>query len=169
MPYSFIAPVSKSPFSPAVRRIWYGGAVLTVSVLAAAAFLHFKSGEQRSGALREAQMQESLRVQVEQLRGQQSLFTHEKRFRQQTDTANQLVAEHVSDLLDLIPGDATLERFDMDASTLLFEGECRRFEALRTDLVRALSGQYRLAESVRTPGGGKTHFILRFAANGGTQ
>ena len=169
MPYSFIAPVSKSPFLPAVRRVWYAGTFLLASVLGLAGVLHFKSGELRVQALREAQTQESLRVQVEQLRRQQTLFGYEKMFRQQTDTANQLVAERVSDLLDLIPADATLERFVLDDGGLLYEGECRRFDTLSTELVRALSGQFRPVESVHGSAGGKTHFVLRFVANGASQ
>jgi hypothetical protein len=167
MPYSFIEPVSKSPFSPWVRRVWFGGTLLLAVVLALSFFLHFKSGEQRSIALQERQARESLRVQVEQLQQQQTQFEREKVLRQQIDTANQLLADRLSDLLDLVPGDATLERFEMNSTSVLYAGECRRFKTLKADLLRAFSGQFRLAESVPASARGRTHFILRFTADGG--
>ena len=166
MPYSFIEPVSKSPFSPAVRKVWYAVALLLGLVLSLAAFLHYKAAEQRKLASQERLTQESLGVQVEQMRQQQASFEREKMIRQATFTANQLFADRVYDLLDLVPDDATLERFDMNASSLLYEGNCKHFEALKRDLERALSGQYRLVASDHATLKGQTHFTLRFAENG---
>ena len=162
MPYSFIEPVYRSPFSQAVRKAWYAVAALLALMLSLAAFLHFKSGELKKMALQELLTQESLGVQVEQMREQQHWFEREKMLRQETYTANQLVADRVADLLDLIPDDATLERFDMNASSVRYEGTCKHADAVKTELVRAFSGQYRLVESAVTG----PHFRLLFAVNG---
>ena len=164
MAYNFIESASKTPFSPGVRRVWYVGAALLAVVLAFAAVLHVNSAEQRKLVAQEHAAQETLKVQVEQLVQQQSQFESSRSLRQQNDTANQLLTDQLSDLLDLVPDDATLERFEMNATALLYEGECLRFEKLQTDLGRALSGQFRLAESLHSPSNGQTHFILRFTA-----
>jgi hypothetical protein len=146
--------------------VWYAVTVMLLIIFALAAFFYMKSGELQQTAMREALAQESLGVQVEQMLRQQEAFEKEKMQRQGTYTANQLFADRVYDLLDLIPDDAILERFDLDASSLYFEGSCKKFEALKTDMVRALSGAYRLVDTVAVPSGGQTHFKLRFALNG---
>jgi len=166
MAYSFTDPVTRSPFSPAVRKIWYAGLALTAIVLAVSAGLHFYSAEQKALAQKERELQKTLAVQVDQLQDQQAHFGSEKTLRQQTYTGNQLMADHIYDLLDLVPDNTTLQRFEMTGLTLLYEGESLDFDTLKQSLLRAFSGQYRLADVEQTGSGEKTHFILRFVAEG---
>jgi len=166
MAYSFTDTVTRSPFSPAVRKIWYTGLALTAIVLAASVGLHFYTQEQQQLAVKERELQQTLSVQVDQLQQQQTHFGTEKMLRQQTYTGNQLAADHIYDLLDLVPDDTTLQHFEMTELTLLYEGESLNFEALMQSLMRAFSGQYRLADTEESNTTGKTHFILRFVAEG---
>ena len=166
MAYNFIDAVSKTPFSGAVRKVWYGGAFLLALLLAASAVVHSMSGGAREALAKEKTVQETLVLQSDQLTRQQAQFEFGKVLRQQTRTANVLMADQLFDLLDLVPDDATLERFEFNETSVIFAGVCRRFDAMRTDMSRALSGQYRIAETTQTAQKGQTRFMLRFTANG---
>jgi hypothetical protein len=166
MDYSFIDQVSRNPFSAVVRRVWIGGTLLVALLLAAAAVLHLYNEEQRSAVVKETKTQETIALQTAQLRQQQAQFELKRGLWQQNAAADQLLADQLYDLLDLVPDDATLSRFEYDGSSMLYAGVCSDFNALKEGLQRALSGRYRLMDESHAAEGGATRFTLRFSAKG---
>ena len=169
MDYSFIDQVTKSPVTEAVRRVWIGGASLVALLLAAAAVLHLYNEELRSSVVNETKIQETIALQTAQLQQQQAQFELKQGLRQRSSAEDQLLADQLYDLLALVPDDSTLSRFDYDGTSLLYEGVCNDFVALREGLQRALSGRYRLMDASQSAEEGRTHFILRFSAKGEVQ
>lgn len=165
MDYSFIDQAAKSPFSAAVRRVWVGGGILVGLLLAASAGLHLVNGELRTSAQKERNAQETIQLQTAQLREQHTQFSQKQELWQQTIATDQLLADQLYDLLDLIPDDAVLTHFAYDEKEILFEGTSRRFSTLKADLERALSGRYVLASATFKSG----TFGLRFSVTGGLQ
>ncbi|WP_345970743.1 MULTISPECIES: hypothetical protein [Sulfurimonas] len=165
MDYSFIDQAVKSPFTAAVRRVWVGGAILVALLLAASASLHLMNGELRTAAQKEQHAQGTILLQTAQLQAQQAQFTKKKVVWQQIVAMDKLLADQLYDLLDRIPDDAVLSRFAYDEKQILFEGTCRRFDALKADLERGLSGRYVLASASERSG----RFTLRFNVTGGLQ
>jgi Tfp pilus assembly protein PilN len=169
MSYSFIDTRPKSPISSGVRKVWFAGAFLLILLIAAYVILHMYSRDERKGLAQKRTVQETIGLQIEQLKEQMAQYEVEKRLRQQTYTANQLQADQLADLLDLIPDDTTLSRFELDGVSVFFEGVCRDFDTLKTDLTRALSGQYLLSESRQSVADGQRHFTMRFKQIGAGQ
>jgi hypothetical protein len=169
MDYSFIDQVSRSPVSEAVRRVWIGGPLLVALLLAAAAVLHLYNNELRAAVVKENKVQETIALQTAQLQQQQAQFELKQGLRQRSSAEDQLLADQLYDLLDLVPDDATLSRFEYDGSSLLYAGVCSDFDALKTGLQRALSGRYRLMESSHAAEGEAVRFTLRFSAKGAVQ
>jgi len=165
MDYSFIDQAAKSPFSPAVRRVWIGGGVLVTLLLAASVTLHLLNTELRMSAQKEQKAQQTILLQTAQLQAQEAQFEQKKGLWQQTIATDQLLADQLYDLLDLIPDDAVLSRFVYEEDTILFEGKCRRFTAMKSGLEQALAGRYTLASASFASG----RFSLRFSAKGGLQ
>jgi hypothetical protein len=169
MDYSFIDQVSRNPFSAAVRRVWIGGALLVALLLAAAAVLYLYNKELRSAVVKETKTQEMIALQTDQLRQQQAQFELKRGVRQRSSAEDQLLADQLYDLLDLVPDDATLSRFEYDGSSMLYAGVCSDFNALKEGLQRALSGRYRLMDASHAAEGNVVRFTLRFSAKGEVQ
>lgn len=166
MAYSFIETPPKSPLTSSVKKVWIGGMVLLVLCAVGALLIHLSSKDIQDSIAEAQRMQETLRLQSDQLRRRQAQFEANRLIVQQVATSNQLFAEQVFDLLDLIPDDTTLTRFRIDDTAVVYEGVCRDYQALLRGLKRALGGQYRLIEARHTPDGGRVRFTLKFASNG---
>lgn len=169
MAYSFIDAAPKSPFSPTVRRVWYTGLVLVFLVAGGAAALHFYSANQQASIAQSREVQHGLRTQLEQLQRQQHDFRSDKQLRERVYTGNQLIVDRIADLLDLIPDDTVLSRFESDGASLLYAGSCSDYKALKRELSRAFSGQYRLVKSQSESRDDRTRFSLRFTTPGERQ
>jgi hypothetical protein len=169
MAYSFIQTAPKSPLSPAVRKVWYAGLLLVFLLAGSAAGLRFYSAKQQAAIANSREVQRGLQIQLEQLQHQQISFKSEKLLRERVYTGNQLIVDRIADLLDLIPDDTVLQRFESDGATLLYSGKCADFKALKRELSRAFSGQYRMVKSHGVPDNALTAFTLRFATPGEQQ
>lgn len=166
MAYSFIETPSKTPLTSGVKKVWFGGIILLALSVAAALFIHMYNLDTQVSIAEEKRMQKTLLLQSEQLARRQAQFETDRLFQLQASTFNQLFADQVFDLLDLIPDDATLTRVQIDDRGLIYEGVCRDYKALRTGLERAFSGQYRLVEARQEPDEGLVRFTLKFGPNG---
>lgn len=169
MAYSFIDTPAKSPFSPAVRKVWLTGVFAVGVMLAVAVGIHLYAAETEAALAKEVKVQETLALQADQLKQQRAQYEMDKVFKQQASTADQLLADQLFDLLDLVPDGATLTRFEFTENALLYAGVCDDYAALKTGMQRAFSGQYRLVESTDEAHGSKTAFQMKFVANGEVQ
>lgn len=166
MAYSFMETPSKSPLTPGVKKVWLGGVILLGLCAAAALFIHLSNRDTEASIAQAKRMQETLVVQSDQLTRRQAQFEADRLFEQRSTTSNQLFADQVFDLLDLVPDDATLTRVQIDDTGLIYEGACRDYKALLSGLERAFSGQYRLVEARQEPDEGRVRFTLKFKSNG---
>jgi hypothetical protein len=169
MAYSFIEPPKRSPFGPTVRRVWIAGGVLLVVTLALAAFIHLQNSDLEAELAKQKEKQRTLSLQNEQLAKRVALHERQMRRLLQVSTANELLADQLFDLLDLVPDDATLQRFERNEKGVLFAGECRNYPALKRQLEQALSGEYRLQNEQKTSEGERVRFTLYFGKKGAAQ
>lgn len=169
MAYSFIDPPKRSPFGPMVRRVWIAGGVLLAATLALAAFIHLHNSDLEAALAKQKETQRTLSLQNEQLAKRAALHEMQMRRLLQVNTRNELLADQLFDLLDLVPDDATLQRFEQDEKGVLFAGECRNYSALKQQLEQALSGEYRLQNEEHTSTGERVRFILYFGKSGAEQ
>lgn len=166
MAYSFMETPSKSPLTPGVKKVWLGGVILLGLCTVGALLIHLSNKDIQDSIAEAKRMQETLRLQSDQLRRRQAEFEANRLIVQQVATSNQLFADQVFDLLDLVPDDATLTRVQIDDTGLIYEGACRDYKALLSGLERAFSGQYRLVEARQEPDEGRVRFTLKFKSNG---
>ncbi|GEM_PF-6788984 len=163
MPYSFIEPRPKKLFSPAVRRVWTATVLLLAATAAGAYWLHLDNARQRAALAELLEETESVRVQIGQLDRQLETMRERKEEVERIDTGNELLAERVKDLLDLVPDDTVLDRFELGERTLGFSGTTGDFRKLSRRFSEALKGEYLLQKSEHAPAaGGRERFVLVF-------
>lgn len=169
MAYSFIDPPARPLFDPAVKRVWFAGMLLLAATLVLAAVLHLRSGDFEAALAKQRALKETLTLQNDQLAEELARYDAQTMRMQQASTENELFADQLFDLLDLVPDDATLTRFEMGEGYLLYSGECRNYPELKERLSHALSGQFQLQGETRESVDGKVRFSLRFERTGASR
>ncbi len=165
MPYSFTGCRRRRLFVGALRQVWIATVLLAAAVAVTAYGLHRINGEMSRNSDADAKLLEALRTQIGQLRAYTEEVSERRALVEEVRTSNELLREQLRSLLDLIPDDTTLTRFEITPQWLLYAGVSRDPEGLRKKLQTALRGQYRLQRYLQVPIDARSvRFESRFVA-----
>lgn len=163
MAYSFIELPTKTPWTHHVKRVGVVTLLLLVLMLLAVYTLRLL-GDGLSRECRQlVKEQDVLALQIGQMEFQRGEAERRRQLFEQIQTVNQLQREKVKNILDLVPDNTTLQRFELQEGALIVEGESRNDEVGLNRFVAALSELYHLQKrQTRREGKGLVHFRLQF-------
>jgi hypothetical protein len=122
MKHSFITPRPKRLISGELRLVVFFFFVTIVMLVGTYLFLEYKtydfSSERKSLALKEKIIKRSIGQMEEQI----TIIESEVKIAEQVTTDNTVMKESIRNLFDLVPDDITLDRAELEASSLILYG-----------------------------------------------
>lgn len=122
MKHSFIAPRPKQLVSGELRLVVFFFIVTILMLLGTYLFLEYKTydfvSERESLSRKEATLKRSIAQMEEQIK----TIDKEVKITEQVTTDNTVMKESIRNLFDLVPDDITLDRAELEASSLILYG-----------------------------------------------
>ena len=122
MKHSFITPRPKRIISGELRLVLFFFVVTIMMLLGTYLFLQYKTYNFVHERKAVAQKEKTLKRSIQQMEEQIKTIEREAKIAEQVTTDNTVMKESIRNLFDLVPDDITLERAELENSSLILYG-----------------------------------------------
>ena len=122
MKHSFITPRPKRFISGELRLVLFFFIVTIMMLVGTYLFLQYKTYDFIHAREEVAQEEKSLKQSIAQMEEQSKMIEKEVKIAEQITTDNTVMKESIRNLFDLVPDDITLDRAELESSSLILYG-----------------------------------------------
>ncbi len=122
MKHSFISPRPKRLISGELRLVFFFFMVTIAMLVGTYLFLQYKTYDFTNEQKTVVQKEASLKRTIDEMEMQISIINKEAKIAEQIMTDNTVMKESIRNLFDLVPDDITLDRAELEESSLILYG-----------------------------------------------